>query len=146
LLPSRISVLPFLVFAVGVIGTYGVLYLKRTEEGRVDEIESVKPRDSGAAAYLVTYVVPLALPTNNWRDWVAVLLFLMLVAVLYLRSGMDYVNPMLALIGYHLYEATLRDDKVVWLVTRLKVRPKDQVNTVNMIGDIWIAKSRINGS
>jgi len=127
------------------VGTYGVLYLKRTEEGRVDVIESAKPRDSEAAAYLVTYVVPLALPTTDWRDWVAVFLFLLLVAVLYLRSGMDYVNPMLALIGYHLYEATLRDDQVVWLVTRLKVRPKEQVNTVNVIGDIWLAKSRVNG-
>ena len=63
-----------------------------------------------------------------------------------MRSGMDYVNPMLALIGYHLYEATLRDDQVVWLVTRLEVRAKDQINTVNMIGDIWLAKSKIDGS
>jgi hypothetical protein len=145
LLPSRISVLPFAVFAIGVIGTYGVLYLKRTEEGRVDQIESAKPRDTESAAYLVTYVIPLALPTTDWRDWVAVSLFLLLVAVLYLRSGMDYINPMLALIGYHLYEARLRDDQVVWLVSRLKLGARDQVNTVNLVGDIWLAKSKING-
>jgi hypothetical protein len=146
LLPSRVSVLPFAVSLVGVIGTYSVLYLKRTEEGRVDRVGSAKRRDSEAAAYLVTYVVPLALPTVDWRDWAAVLIFLLLVAILYMRSGMDYVNPMLALIGYHLYEATLRDDQVVWLVTRLEVRAKDQINTVNMIGDIWLAKSKIDGS
>jgi hypothetical protein len=146
LIPSPISVVPFAASAIGIAGTLIVLYAKRLEEGRVDRVESVKPRDTEAAAYLVTYVVPLALPTTDWRDWVAVLLFLSIVAALYLRSGMDYINPTLALMGYHLYEAQLRDDRLVWLVTRMRIAPGDEVNTVNLISGIWFAKSKVNGS
>jgi len=146
LLPSRISVLPFCVALIGVVGTLAVLYVKRQEEGRVDEAQTASRRDTEAAAYLVTYVLPLALPGSDWRDWLAVLLFLVIVGILYVRAGMDYVNPMLALVGYHLYEATLRDEGTVWLVSQLDLRPNTQVNTVNLVGNIWLAKARVDGN
>ena len=146
LLPRPICLVPFAFSILGVAGTLFILRTKRREQGRVDRIDSAVPRDTEAAAYLVTYVIPLALPTSDWRDWAAVLLFLALVAVLYLRSGMDYINPMLAVMGYHLYEAKLRDEGDVWLVTQLKVAPKYEVNTVNMISSIWLAKSRVDGN
>lgn len=145
LIPNPVCLVAFGVAGVGVIGTLGVLYLKGREEGRIDRVLSADRRDTEAAAYLVTYVLPLALPGSDWRDWLAVLMFLLIVGILYVRAGMDYMNPMLALIGYHLFEANLRDEGAVWLVSRLELKPNDQVNTVNMLGTIWLAKSTVDG-
>jgi hypothetical protein len=66
-------------------------------------VVAVEYRSADVAGYAVTYLLPfLAVFEGSWRDVLALGLFIGLVGVIYVNSGMLYINPLLALLGYHL--------------------------------------------
>jgi hypothetical protein len=66
-------------------------------------VVKVEYRTADVAAYVVTYLLPfLGVFGEGWRDVLALGLFIALIGVIYVNSGMLYVNPILALLGYHL--------------------------------------------
>lgn len=79
----------------------------------------VRHRDSDAIAYVATYLVPFAsLGVDSSRERVALLLFLALVAVLYVQAHLFYVNPVLALVGFRLFELETDNGKIMLVITR----------------------------
>lgn len=64
---------------------------------------TVERKDGEVAAYAVTYLLPfLTVFEGSWRDVLALALFVVFIGILYTSSNMVYVNPVLALFGYHL--------------------------------------------
>lgn len=71
-------------------------------------VDDVEPQDAELAAYVATYLLPFVVvfgPTV--QDVIALSMFLFFVGLLWVNSGMVYLNPLLALIGYHVYVARL---------------------------------------
>jgi fatty-acid desaturase len=82
-------------------------------------VARARQRDSDAIAYVATYVVPFAtLGVSDWRSRAALLLFLALIAVLYIRAHLFYVNPLLSIVGYRLFEVETGSDQLLLVVTR----------------------------
>lgn len=82
-------------------------------------VRRVQIRDGDALAYIATYLVPFAaVSLATGRERLALLLFVLLIAVVYVRSGLFYVNPLLALVGYRLYQVTTPKGATVILLTR----------------------------
>jgi hypothetical protein len=74
------------------------------------QVVRVSRRDEDVLTFFVTYVVPFAIaPTDSDRVALALLFFLALIGLLYLRAGMFRVHPVLLLCGLHLYELETRD-------------------------------------
>ena len=72
---------------------------------KVDEVES---QDAELAAYVATYLLPFVVVFGaTVQDVIALGLFLFFVGILWVNSGMVYLNPLLALIGYHVYVARI---------------------------------------
>jgi hypothetical protein len=62
-------------------------------------------RDGDALAYIATYIVPFAAMAGTTpQERGAIALFVALIAVLYVRAGLFYINPLLALVGYQLFQ------------------------------------------
>jgi hypothetical protein len=79
----------------------------------------VRPRDTDVIAYVATYIVPFAaLGAHNWHERAALILFFVLVGVLYIRAELFYVNPVLAVAGFKLYELQTESGRVLLLLTR----------------------------
>lgn len=85
------------------------------------KIKSVENINSVNSAYLVTYIIPfLAIDFTNIFDVSSLALLFVVLAFLYIKSDMIYVNPILNFIGYNLIEIrTDRDDKLI-LITKEK--------------------------
>jgi hypothetical protein len=84
-----------------------------------------RPRDGDVLAFFVTYVVPFAAaPLDSVRARVALILFVLFLAALYLRAGLYQVHPLLLLAGYHLFEVDLDDGTTVGLLTRRGFLPQ----------------------
>lgn len=109
-----------LIAAVGVIILSGVFYyakLKLTDQKL--EVATTQIRDGDALAYVATYIVPFAaMNASSTRDRWAILLFVVLIAVLYVRSQLFYVNPLLAIAGYRLFQVVTEHDASVVLISR----------------------------
>jgi hypothetical protein len=93
-------------------------------------VESAQVRDGDALAYIATYLVPFAAITaTTAREREALGLFVVLIAVLYVRSGLFYINPLLALVGYRLFQVvTPGGASVVLLSHRRFLRSEITIN------------------
>lgn len=81
--------------------------------------EGSRNRDADVMAYVVSYVVPFAAAANTTdanSRW-ALALFAAMIALLYIRSAVFYVHPLLLLVGVHVYEGS-RDGVPVVILTR----------------------------
>ena len=68
----------------------------------------VEPHDADLAAYVATYLLPFVVVFGaRVQDVVALGLFLFFIGILWVNSGMLYLNPLLALRGYHVYVVRL---------------------------------------
>lgn len=101
---------------IALIVVWSVLYSQSsTDQGR---FEGARSRDADVMAYFVSYVVPFAAADNSdSRTRTALVLFAIIIAILYVRSTVFYVHPLLLLVGYHVYEA-VRDGVPVIVITR----------------------------
>lgn len=95
------------------------------------EIATTQVRDGDVLAYVATYIVPFAaMNAANARDRWAIVLFVVLVALLYVRSQLFYVNPLLALVGYRLFQVVTEHDASVVLISRQHfIRPHTTIST-----------------
>ena len=72
-------------------------------------VESVEPRDGDLAAYVATYLLPFIVVFGaTLQDVIALGLFLFFIGLLWVNSRAIYLNPLLALIGYHVYVVQVR--------------------------------------
>lgn len=69
------------------------------------KVATAQVRDGDALAYVATYLVPFAaINISTARGRGALGLFVLLLAVLYVRNQLFYVNPLLSVAGYRLFQ------------------------------------------
>lgn len=71
-------------------------------------VDEVEPHDAELAAYVATYLLPFVVVFGaTIQDVVALGLFLFFIGLLWINSGMVYLNPLLSLARYHVYVVRL---------------------------------------
>jgi hypothetical protein len=104
----------------GVLGTLLFLFVAIPRRNATPEVlTKAKPRDAEALKFFASYVVPFfvttsAPPAARW----GLLIYLLMIAVLYVQSDLYYSNPLLALLGYRVFEADRPDGGFLLLITR----------------------------
>lgn len=109
---DRSSVLCWTFLGLGVgSGLLFLAFIKVARKGapfKADIVE-VEPRDSDIAAYVATYLLPFLLVFDvSAQDVIALGLFLFFIGLLWVSSGLVYLNPLLTLVGYHIYIAKVQ--------------------------------------
>jgi hypothetical protein len=93
-----------LLVLLGAIGTVAFLVTARRKTPGHYELLDVENRDPDVAAYAATYLLPfLTVFAEDWRDLLSLAAFLAFLGVVYVRSRLIYVNPVLALLGFRLW-------------------------------------------
>ena len=79
------------------------------------KIVSVQNMDSELLSYIFTYILPfLGFPEE--RRIIVILFLLLIIGILYVRSDMIGINPILALLGYHIVRVEWKKDD--WASTK----------------------------
>jgi hypothetical protein len=111
---------------VGLLLPLGVFVAARRLAPQSLHAESSQVRDGDVLAYIATYLVPFAAVTaTTARERGALGLFVLLIAVLYVRSELFYINPLLALVGYRMFQVTTPAGASVVLLTRRRFLRSD---------------------
>jgi hypothetical protein len=116
-------------------------------------IIKVENMDSQLLSYIFTYIVPfLGFPSER-RIYVALFL-LFIIGVLYIRSEMIGINPILALFGYHIVKVEWKKDsweqeqsQTAMLITRLdyyKIKHSKNVNAIQMHNELYLLRGNNN--
>jgi hypothetical protein len=136
----------------GTAGTILFLQMARRKEPGDFKLLEVENRDPDVAAYAATYLLPfLAVFSGAWQDITSLVGFIVLLGVIYVRSRLIYVNPLLALFGYHLWRvipltagAPVNADKTPWprflLAHTRSLREGDPISAYPVTDDLLLLK------
>ena len=121
------------------------LYInRRIRKGGVSmtRITGVEKRDENVVSYIASYLIPfVTFPLAQPEQVAALLVFMGVLLILYVNSKMFYINPMLNLVGYHLYEITIETALTSrYLIARQDVKPNTTLYFVRIGHDIFLEK------
>ena len=107
-------------------------------------VAKTSARDSELTSYVVTYLLPfLAFSSSSWALLVSVAVLFTVIAVLYVQSGMIHINPLLSLLGYHLFDVETQEGKTSALICRhLYVRTGSTLKVVPLSDYIVMERLR----
>ena len=89
---------------LGCAGTAAFLWAARRKTAGDYQLIEVENRDSDVAAYAATYLLPfLTVFSGSWQDVASLAAFIAIIGLVYVRSRLIYVNPVLALLGFRLW-------------------------------------------
>jgi len=108
----------------------------------VYRIDRVSPAGAEAAGYLASYLLPfltVALPTS--RDLWAYGVFLIIAGIVYTRTAVIQVNPMLLILGWQILRIENSEGLNAYLVSRRSVVAGDRVRGVRLASDVIIDRT-----
>jgi hypothetical protein len=88
----------------GAIGTFLFLRTAPKKPGEAHDLHTVESSDRDVVAYVATYLLPfVTVFTGEWQDIASLAALVAFLGLLYVQSRLIYVNPIFALMGYHLF-------------------------------------------
>lgn len=135
--PGWATMTCWIVAAVSVVALIGLWQFQGKALAPIrGRFEQSRSRDADVMAYVVSYVVPFAAAVDPEADemQLALAVFAALIALLYIRSAVFYVHPLLLLAGVHVYDGE-RDGVPITLLTRQRHLRHDTTLNVIRISD-----------
>lgn len=105
-------------------------------------VRTVERRDSDVLNYFAAYIIPfVTIPFDQWQIGVAVLILIGVLCIIYVNSNLIAVNPMLNLIGFHLYAVGFANDEENYFVlSRRNIVRNVPLSVVRIGEDIYLAR------
>jgi len=94
-------------------------------------IKEINYKDGDTMSYVVTYLLPFLSITGTPKDVISIFILFFVLMILYINSNLVFINPVLSMFGYHIYEIQTTSNKTLILITK-----KDQLvvsSQVNLI-------------
>lgn len=135
-----------IVLAIGLLGFIIMLVFFLQLAPRLapiqEKVTSLQGRDGEAMGYIASYLIPfVAIPFGGWQQGVALLIFIGVLSIVYVNSNMIHINPMLNLVGYHLYEITIEHSESPHvLITRRRVVRGEILRLIDVGSGIFLEK------
>ena len=108
------------------------------------KVTGMQRRDADVMSYIASYLIPfVAFPLDGWQQGAALLIFIAVLGIVYVNSNMIHVNPMLNLMGYHLYEIAVEKSEVPHaLITHHRVALGETIHLID-IGEGMFLEKRV---
>jgi drug/metabolite transporter (DMT)-like permease len=115
---------------------------QKLSAGKVS-VSSVISRDGDAMSYIVTYLLPfLAVKLNDPTDVISLGIVFVVIGLLYVNSNMIHTNPVLNIVGHHIFEIVDSDGKTTALICkRSYIRTGSEIDAIS-IGDYVLLEKK----
>ncbi len=129
---------------VPLFGTWFYLWwVRRTIDPIRAKVTSFSKHDSEVMSYIASYLVPFVTFQLGDKQAVALLVFVGVLLILYVRSDMIYINPMLNIWGYHLYEVEVEHSRRAhYYIARKPLERYAEIRFVPLGNDIYLESKR----
>lgn len=102
----------------------------------------VEPAEKETLYYFITYIIPfVGIGTANWTDLVSYALIFAIIYSLYVRSGLLYLHPMLALFGFNTYKV-ITDKRNMVLITKKRYHGSVSAEMIEMGDGVYYEPER----
>lgn len=123
-------------------GALWLVFNTRRSKGADDfqHIESYKSRDELITSYILVYIFPfVVLDYTSIANWLAFVIFFIVIGIIQTRSNQLYVNPILAIVGYQIYEIDTGDQILTLLTRDSFVATEPTVRTVELSNNVHLS-------
>jgi len=87
-------------------------------------------------SYIVTYLVPfLDVKFTELDNVIGLGIIFLVLGILYVNLNMVYINPVLNLVGFHIFDTRTADDRPMVLITRRSFLASNAQVQVVLFGD-----------
>ena len=108
------------------------------------EIESIKNENYEYLTFLTTYIIPLiCIDLTKIRYVIVLVIILVLIGFIFVRMDLYCGNPTLALMGYRLYRAEVKNVNApngIVLISKDRLTKKSYIKWIPIDEYVWIAK------
>ena len=114
--------------------------IRERREPKYRNIESYKSRHDLLTSYLIPYIFPfVSLNYTNWVNWAIFGIFFIVLGAIQIRSSQLHVNPILAALGYDIYEIEGEGKGTNMLVAKRDVNlEQERVKTVELSNQVYL--------
>lgn len=129
-----LSVVWLLLAVVSCFALLSVLNIRKSKGGRdFKTVDEYRSRDELITTYILVYIFPfVVLDYTSLANWVAFAVFFFVIGVIQVRSNQLYVNPILALLDYRIYEIDTGDEVLTLVIKGDLEEPVESVKTVEL--------------
>lgn len=108
---------------------------------KIDKIENVNWEN---LTFLATYIIPLlSFNFDGGRNRLIFFLVLLIMGIMFVKTNMYYTNPVLAILGYHIYRISTKNREKIIIITRDILNKNDEIKVRLLSDDVYIAKKII---
>ncbi|HLG60385.1 MAG TPA: hypothetical protein VKY19_00520 [Ktedonosporobacter sp.] len=101
-------------------------------------------RDSEVMGYIASYLIPfVSFQLGSWQQIFALGIFLTVLLIIYVHSNMIYINPMLNVVGYRLYEIEIEHSQGThYYIAKKRLERDHAIRFVALSKDIYLESKR----
>lgn len=132
----------FLIFsAISAIILVLVFRVSSEKEPKYKNINSYKSREDLLTTYLISYIFPfIGLNYSNISSWIVFAIFFFVLAAIPIPSNHLYVNPVLSIFGYKLYELEGEElEKSILVAARKEDISDGQMKVVELGNNVYLS-------
>lgn len=119
-----------------------LMHIKKRNSNMPIKINHVSDRSQDLINYTVPYIISFyGFDLSKWSDNISLGIFIVLMCVLTIRSKMIFINPLLAVVGYGMYdiEYTYNETKYTTTVlTKLDLKEKETYQLRNVTKFLYL--------
>ncbi|MGC7873717.1 hypothetical protein ACPUYX_19665 [Desulfosporosinus sp. SYSU MS00001] len=136
---------------IGFISVCFLAYLIRFSKKNIEPIhisvQEVNYKDGEAVSYIVTYIIPfIGIDLTSLNNWASLLIMFVILAVLYINSNLLYINPLLNIAGFHIYEVKNVEGATLALISKdSEVRVNEILRAVNLHRNVYLEVKQNEG-
>lgn len=131
---------------LGGVGFFVLKYGSRRLEGFSENIVAIKNCDGEVVAFLLAYLLPWIAGTSIFmEEWEQILGYLVPLIFVFWGSSCLYINPLLRIFGYHMYEITLASQVTCYFISKRILRglPTSAVKVVRITEYVLLERQEI---
>ena len=138
-------IFPIILIMLIIIPIIVLIYLFRvnqTMQPVTIQLDKVVLKNADVLNYIVAYLIPfLGFNFKDWKDILFVSFFLFIIAVIYIKTNLIYVNPVLFLLGYSIYEIQNENQFIFMFITKCdNIRRGQTVKVVELTKNIYLER------
>lgn len=124
-----------------------LIWVRKKETTDSFNVVGIENKSKDALTYLVPYIIAfISFDMTKWQDLTALFVLMLLLFAVYVNSDLLYINPLLALFSYQVYQVEVRKvaagcDEKKWEITILsseKIHVGDNLKVRNLSDNVFL--------
>ena len=117
-----------------------VFSVRKSKESEPRHIKAATNRNDAVTNYILVYIFPfVVLDLSQFVNWIAFIVFFIVIGIIQVRSNHLYVNPILALVGYNIYDVNTENQKMTLLINGRIDDSPTHISTVELSNGVHIS-------